>query len=73
MSEHCEQPYLLCLTNEQDKQLVFSLYIGTRIQLSYESYLIYLKSWLIITTTKLQSLVIKWLLALPKDAYKFLQ
>jgi hypothetical protein len=42
MSEHCEQLCSLCSTNKQSEQLVFSLYIETRIRLSYKSYLIYL-------------------------------
>ncbi len=49
MSEHCEQLCSLCSTNEQDEQLVFSLYIETRIRLSYKSCSTYLKSLLIVT------------------------
>ncbi len=41
-------------------------------RLFYELYLIYSKFLFIVTITKLQFLVIKWLLALPKDVYKFL-
>jgi hypothetical protein len=59
MSEHCEQLCSLCSTNEQGEQLVFPLYIEIGTQLPYKSYLIYLKSLLIVTTTKLQFLVIK--------------
>jgi len=49
MSEHCERLCSLCSTNEQDEQLVFSLYIETKIRLSYKSCSIYFKSWLIVT------------------------
>ncbi len=49
MSEHCEQLCSLCSTNEQGEQLVYPLYIGTKTQFSYESYLTYLKSLLIVT------------------------
>jgi len=72
-NEHCEQPCSLCSTNEQGEQSIFPLYIGTKIRLPYELYLTYLKFWLIVTTIKLQSLVIKWLLAWPKGVYKSLQ
>ncbi len=46
MSEQCEQLCSLCSTNEQDEQLVFSLYIEIGIRLSYELRSTYFKSLL---------------------------
>jgi hypothetical protein len=59
--------------NEHNEQKRISLvYIDSRTRLSYKLCLIYLKFLLIITTTKLQSFVIKRLLTLFKDVYKSL-
>jgi len=58
---------------EHTKHRGISLVYRSRTQLPYESCSTHLESLLIVTTTKLQPLATKWLLALPKDAYKPLQ